>query len=203
VNTWPLLLGAWFFFEMVTRFRLSRRLLAELFRMFVLLELAAERLVRLVKRPRFVLTGQCHHRGVCCQQIVGDPPRFVKRQRWLLELFCRYHLVAHRFRVVGRGPEDELIFSCEHLTAEGQCGIYRFRPYLCRNYPLVPFYEAPKVLPGCGFVPIPRVVLRMKPRLGLNVLNPYLSVHHPSPGVAGESLFEHYQLIDDSCPKAR
>ena len=183
--------------EGMTRGALTRRVYRELVRAFILLDLGATALVRKLCRPRFVLLGQCHQCGVCCQQILAAPPRFV-RNTFLLKPFLWYHQAIHSFREVGRGPDDVIILSCGRLSPEGRCRIYRFRPLLCRNYPELPFFEAPRLLPGCGFYTAPRVVTRMKNRSGLGIVNRFVPVHHPSPAVAGESIPEHYELVDDS-----
>jgi Fe-S-cluster containining protein len=44
-----------------------------------------------------------------------------------------------------------LVFSCKKLGSDGKCGDYAWRPNICRNYPLVDYFEEPKFLPGCGF----------------------------------------------------
>jgi Fe-S-cluster containining protein len=46
---------------------------------------------------------------------------------------------------------NALVFTCRNLTPEGKCGNYFWRPNICRNYPLVDYFEEPKFLPGCGF----------------------------------------------------
>ncbi len=182
--------------ELTRRGALTRRVVRELLVLFVRLELACLALVRLVVRPRFVLLGECHQRGVCCRQIVGDPPRLI-RDTWLVRLFVAYHRMVHSFHPIGRGPNGEIIFSCGHLDAEGRCAIYHLRPFLCRNYPVLPFYAAPQLLPGCGFRAAPRVVVQMKNRARLPIVNPHVAVHHPTAPRGSEALPEHFELVDD------
>jgi hypothetical protein len=186
-------------FEAVTWGAMTRRLWHELIRLFLLADLAAMLLVRWVYPPRFVLTGECHQRGVCCQHILAAPPRWL-RDSFLRQPFLWYHRVMHNFREIGHGPEGIIVLSCGHLAPEGRCRIYRFRPLLCRNYPELPFFDAPRLLPGCGFTAVPRVVAAMQNRPGLRVVNPYVAVHHPNPDEAGESVPEHFELVDDSPP---
>jgi hypothetical protein len=181
--------------EALSRAAVTRWLWRELLRLFVLADLAAVRLVQKIVPPRYELRGACDQRGVCCTQIVGNPPRFVKRGR-LIHLFAWYHQIMHNFHVVARGTDDELIFRCGHLQTDGRCGIYRHRPRLCRNYPVLPWFGPPRLLPGCGFQVVPRG-LKAHPRLP--ILNATVAVHHPTPprrpGGTGE-LPEDYHWVE-------
>ena len=123
-------------FELKTRGRLCLRCWREVARAFMLMELGVLELLRKIFKPKFVVTGQCQRRGTCCTMIVGDPPRFVKQRQYLLGLFVGYHRVLHKFKAVNRGDNGEVIFSCGYLQTDGRCGIYRHRPFICRNYPI-------------------------------------------------------------------
>ncbi|MBI5507571.1 MAG: YkgJ family cysteine cluster protein [Deltaproteobacteria bacterium] len=182
--------------SLIGRGALPRLLWRELMRLFVLLELGAMQLVRLVYPPRFVLRGRCQRRGACCRHVIADPPAWIAKTA-LLPLFVAYHRVAHRFHLVGRGPEGVLVFRCGHLTAADRCGIYRYRPLLCRNYPVLGFFEAPHLLPGCGLVAVPRVVDLMRPRPGLAIVNPHVAVHHGTAAAGSEPDASEYLLVDD------
>jgi len=171
--------GAYGFVEVLTRGALIRLAWRELLRAFVLLELGSISAVRLVIRPRYELVGECQRRGECCKHIVGHPPGFIRNTR-LLSIFVLFHRLLHNFRPVGRGPDGEVIFACDHLQTDGRCGIYRWRPFICRNYPVVPFFEPPGPLPGCGFSVRPRVVGRMQTRASLPILDGQTMVHHPT-----------------------
>ena len=168
----------------------------EFTRLFILLELAAFRLVRLVYPSRYVLKGRCGLRGACCKYILGDPPRFIKDSR-LLDVYAFYHRLFHRFTPVAKGPNGEIIFSCGHLGPDNRCGIYRYRPLLCRNYPVIPIFEPPRVLPGCGYRVAPRVVAAMHKNPRLPILNPEVAVHHPTPGEKwqGPEPAENFHLV--------
>jgi hypothetical protein len=171
-------------------------------RLFILFDLGIHRALRLIIRPAYEIKGSCDQRGVCCQHIIGDPPRFVKKT-WLLRLYAGFHAMWHRFHVVGRGPNDELIFACGHLQTDGRCGIYRYRPRLCRDYPLRPFFGIPKVLPGCGYRVEPRRVAKMVKRPSLRVINPRVAVHHPTPPRRDPYAMDrpedfHWAAVDDA-----
>jgi hypothetical protein len=188
--------GAYVLVELSSRAAITRAVGRELARLFIFIELFAQALVRLGHPPRFVLDGRCHRRGVCCAQIVFAPPQFVRSRPYLLQLMLLFHRVAHDFHPVGTGPSEEIIFRCGHILPSGSCGIYTHRPLLCRDYPALGYYEAPALLPGCGYVAVPRVVKKMKARPALRILNPTVAVHHPTPPFGEEDSAEHYELVD-------
>ncbi|MDD5593801.1 MAG: YkgJ family cysteine cluster protein [Candidatus Margulisbacteria bacterium] len=105
---------------------------------------------------RFRLSGRCNQCGNCCRRIILTlTPGQSKSKlftgiavRWISWLFDFILLEINR-------AENYLAFTCRHLTDEGKCGNYRFRPNVCRNYPLVDYFEEPKLLPGCGFAAEP------------------------------------------------
>jgi len=57
-----------------------------------------------------------------------------------------YHFTATR--------EDRasqvVVFSCGYLKGD-VCGIYRWRPVMCRRYPQPRYFGKPTFLPGCGY----------------------------------------------------
>ena len=162
---------------------------------FIQLELLALALIRRIVRPEFLVEGECLRCGACCEHIVGDPPRWIKETK-LLSVYLAYHRLTHRFRPIQRGPNGEVIFSCGHLQSDGRCGIYRFRPLICRNYPVIPYYGVPGLLPDCTYRVTPRVVSKMKSRATLPIINPQVLVHHPTRLVPGPSAHEDYHLVD-------
>jgi Fe-S-cluster containining protein len=79
------------------------------------------------------------------------------RSRLFTNLAVRWIGWLFDFIFLGIDAEnDYLIFTCRHLTPEGKCGNYFWRPNICRNYPLVDYFEEPTFLPGCGFSAKPR-----------------------------------------------
>jgi len=195
----PLLLTvailAFILHECVTLGRITRWLMRFPYVFFIYLELGAIAAVRKAVQPRFVLMGDCHQCGDCCRSILGVPPGFVRKTR-LINAYLWYHRVAHRFSPVGVGPNDEILFECGHLQSDGRCGIYWHRPFLCRNYPLLPLYQTPALLPSCSFQIAPRVVAQMRPHPRLPVLNSQVAVHHPTSHRSGLPEAEDFHHVD-------
>jgi len=67
--------SAYALIELATGAAITRTLAREFLRAFIYVELGAQALVRKIHRPRFVIMGQCHRRGVCCTQIILRPPQ--------------------------------------------------------------------------------------------------------------------------------
>jgi hypothetical protein len=193
------LAACWALLELTNRGAMTRRLLREVTVVFIHIELLAMRVVRLFVRPKFVITGECVKCGACCEQILGDPPRLVKDTPWLLGLFVGWHRVVHNFHLVARGESGEVVFRCGYLKGDGRCGIYRLRPFICRNYPVLPFYEAPRPLPGCSLGVAPVVVAKMQRRASLPIVDSAVAVHHPT-RPRGEIFDEpaHYERVAES-----
>jgi hypothetical protein len=107
---------------------------------FLLLDLAIQRLVRLIGRaPSFA--GRCDKRGDCCRYILVPMPRF---GRFLAELYVTQ---IHGFYRAGFGVEDMDVFRCRYLQSDGLCSHYHPRPSVCRQWPR---WDA-ELLPGCGY----------------------------------------------------
>jgi hypothetical protein len=86
--------------------------------------------------------------------------------------------------------------SCGHLRTDGRCGIYRHRPFLCRNFPVRPLFDEPSVLPGCSYAVAPRPVLEMRARPSLRIVNPGVTVHHPTRTHKGEDERDDFEWVE-------
>jgi hypothetical protein len=111
-------------------------------------------------KSKWVLTGKCKQCGNCCKEIYLkiDPGQLGSKLfstlaiKWITWLFD--------FILLRIDYENYyLVFTCKHIRADGKCGNYFWRPNICRNYPLVDYFEEPKLLPGCGFSAKQRNVL--------------------------------------------
>ncbi len=188
----------WVVVDLATHAALTRAVWTAAVQAAALAEELTRAVVRRVRPPRFALLGECCRCGECCRRIVSDLPAIVRDTR-LLGVFVLYHRLVHSFRVVGRGPAGEVIFACDHVRPDGRCAIHARRPMLCRDFPVLPFFDEPSLLPACTYRVAPRVVARMRPRASLPILNPGVTVHHPTrerPGEIGRD--EDYEWLDDT-----
>ncbi|MFH1347312.1 MAG: hypothetical protein ABIH22_01350, partial [Candidatus Margulisiibacteriota bacterium] len=98
--------------------------------------------------------------GICCQEIyMKITPRQLASKlftkiaiAWIVWIFD-FILIRIEY------DNHYIVFTCQHRLANGQCGNYFWRANICRNFPLVDYFEKPKVLPWCGFTATERNVL--------------------------------------------
>lgn len=101
---------------------------------------------------RYKIIGKCRKCGKCCEEIhlklsARQMDSDIFREltiRWLSWLYGFIYLRPDHRR-------NYLIFSCRHCGKDGSCLNYLFRPNVCRNYPLLDYFEKPVFLEGCGF----------------------------------------------------
>ncbi|HTY13314.1 MAG TPA: YkgJ family cysteine cluster protein [Candidatus Omnitrophota bacterium] len=97
-------------------------------------------------------TGKCKICGNCCKEILlKATPRQINSPlfaniavRWISWLFDFILIRVDR-------ENNYLAFTCKHITPSGKCGNYFWRPSVCRNYPLLDYFDEPKFLPNCGY----------------------------------------------------
>lgn len=127
-----------------------------MFRKLVLLLIIADNFIsNLVKKPfrsRWVLCGKCNKCGKCCEDI-----KLAINSRLLSNIFTRELVIRWTSWVMGydlkRIEYDPpyLVFGCKKLRLDGSCADYKWRPNVCRNYPLVDFFEEPASFDTCGY----------------------------------------------------
>jgi len=101
---------------------------------------------------RYVLTGKCNQCGSCCKRILLSATPNQIRSRLFMNFMIRWYEWLFNFKLLDIDYEDNYIaFSCSRLTPEGKCGAYKWRPGVCRNYPLVDYFKETVTLPECGF----------------------------------------------------
>ncbi len=185
--------------EAVTHGNISRFILHSFLRAFAVMEVSALKLVQRILPPRYPVVGECIKCGRCCKEIVFHAPKWIQKSR-TMELFLAYHRAIHNFKVVGRGNQGEVIFSCNYLKSDNRCGIHTWRPFLCRNFPLQPWFEPPKILPYCSYQVAARPVTQMRSHPRLRVLNTPVAVHHPSPDDPTAQEHTHFHSVDTGHP---
>ena len=121
---------------------------------FVLLDNSFTNYLKRLFGSRYRLEGKCRQCGNCCREIILTMTPAQSKSRLFTSLSVRWIAWLFDF-ILLRVDQDHhsLVFTCEHLTPEGKCGNYFWRPNVCRNYPLVDYFDEPKTLPGCGFAP--------------------------------------------------
>ena len=118
---------------------------------FVLLDLAAQRIARMIIRPPYKKAGACKKRGNCCYYIM------VRRSKGILgmlDLFWHtqingfFRRSKETYRMDGK---SYYLMGCRYLKASGKCSRYMLRPTICRTWPRIEYFGRPQYLKGCGY----------------------------------------------------
>ncbi len=118
---------------------------------FIVLDSAMKKVARKIIRPPFKKEGQCKRRGNCCYYIL------MKRSKRFMHFIDRFwNTQINGFYV--RDPEPKqlddkevFVMGCRYLKKDGSCAHYHLRPVICREYPVIEHFGAPKILKGCGY----------------------------------------------------
>ena len=103
-------------------------------------------------RSRWKLEGGCRKCGRCCREIaLKIDPRLLNNRlttavviRWISWLF-NFRLIRIEY------DKPYLVFACNNQAGDGTCKEYKWRPNVCRNYPLVDYFEEPALYDFCGY----------------------------------------------------
>ena len=107
---------------------------------------------KLLFKTRWKLQGKCKQCGNCCCEIyLKITPRQLA-SRLFTKLAVAWISWIYDFKLLNIDYDNfYLVLTCKKTRPDGKCGDYRWRPNICRNYPLVDYFEEPKFLPDCGF----------------------------------------------------
>jgi hypothetical protein len=123
---------------------------------FVLIDLQAQRVARLLIRPPYKQAGACKQRGNCCRYIM------IQHSTGLLgKLYLFWNKEINGFYPRFNEPQEYegksvIVMGCRYLKADGRCGHYHLRPAVCRKWPMIEYFGYPRILKGCGFKALPR-----------------------------------------------
>jgi len=112
---------------------------------------------KILFKSRWKLEGKCKQCGVCCQEIYMKITPKQLSSKFFTNLAIKWTCWLFDFILLDVDYENYyLVFTCHHRRPDGKCGNYFWRPNVCRNYPLVDYFDEPKTLPNCGFKPVVR-----------------------------------------------
>jgi hypothetical protein len=123
---------------------------------FILLDLGAQRVARLLIQPPFKKAGKCLKRGNCCHYILIPEAKGLLGKLyylWNTQMLGFYR----RFPAVHESDGKRVyVMGCRYLKQDGSCGHYYLRPTVCRKWPVIEYFGYPRIIKGCGFKAIPR-----------------------------------------------
>lgn len=123
---------------------------------FIYLDLAAQRVARLLISPPFKKEGKCLQRGNCCHYILVPE---AKGLFGLLFYFWNTQVLGFYRRkqeVYESDGKRVYVMGCRYLKKDGKCGRYLLRPAVCRKWPIIEYFGHPRIIKGCGFKAIPK-----------------------------------------------
>ncbi|HEY2811532.1 MAG TPA: hypothetical protein VGJ00_09125 [Rhabdochlamydiaceae bacterium] len=123
---------------------------------FVLLDLCAQRIARLIVRPPFKQTGSCKKRGNCCYYILLPASKGIFGKLyyiWNTQILGFYRRDDRLYESEGK---KVFVMGCRYLSKQGKCTRYHLRPAVCRKWPIIEYFGHPRLLKGCGFKAVSR-----------------------------------------------
>jgi len=101
---------------------------------------------------RYKKEGQCRKCGACCREIHLRMTKKQIRNDFFRDLAVRWISWLYGFVLLKIDySRCYLVFTCRHKDPGGLCGNYNWRPPICRNFPLVDYFEKPVFIKNCGY----------------------------------------------------
>lgn len=133
-----------------------------LFLPFMLLDLGAQKIARMLIRPPFKKAGKCLKRGNCCHYILIPEAKGLLGKLyylWNTQMLGFYRRTPSVYESDGKRV---YVMGCRYLKKDGKCGHYHLRPTVCRKWPVIEYFGYPRIIKGCGFKAIPKESSRQK-----------------------------------------
>lgn len=118
---------------------------------FVFIDLAAQRIARILIRPPLKKEGKCLRRGNCCHYILVPEARGSLGRLfyfWNTQILGFYRRKPEVYESDGKRV---YVMGCRYLKKNGSCGRYFLRPAVCRKWPMIEYFGYPRIIKGCGF----------------------------------------------------
>lgn len=104
---------------------------------------------------RHKIGGKCKRCGRCCEEILLRGTNRQINNKLFRNIAISFISWLYGFYILYVDYEKNyLAFSCKHRGKDGKCQNYFWRPSICRNYPILDYFDKPKLLPWCGFISI-------------------------------------------------
>lgn len=98
------------------------------------------------------LSGGCKKCGKCCQEIFMGIRPILLKAKYPLKIIVAWieWLFDFKLKSIDR-QSSHLIFTCNNIGPDGLCKNYFWRPNICRNFPIVDYFEEPNPHSWCGY----------------------------------------------------
>ena len=99
------------------------------------------------QKIKYKAEGSCIKCGKCCKEIRAYGLKNEKELKIMQFILPWYR----RFYILRTDCDGNIVLSCKHLKQGGLCGVYKIRPFACRNYPAKSINFNSEMIDGCGF----------------------------------------------------
>jgi len=123
---------------------------------FLIIDLAMQGAIHRIIPPPYKVKGACLKRGICCHYIFIKWDPLMDKWGWLGKFWLWWYVEINGFYFRGFEVEDgdsnaAKVMGCRHLSEEGTCNSYFWRPGICRQWPRIEYVRKPHLLKGCGY----------------------------------------------------
>lgn len=99
------------------------------------------------QKLKYEIVGECKECGKCCNYMYSFDTYSEKEFKIMQFLYPSYK----RFYIKGKDKDDNLIFACKYVGADGLCTVYQKRLKMCKRYPAKHILYPADMHEGCGF----------------------------------------------------
>lgn len=99
------------------------------------------------QKVKYEIQGNCIKCGKCCKEIRIYGMENEKDLKLMQLIFPWYKI----FYIIKKDENENIVLGCKKQKDDGTCSIYKWRPFVCRNYPKKSIYHNAEMLEGCGF----------------------------------------------------
>jgi hypothetical protein len=123
---------------------------------FILLDLGAQKIARMLIPPPFKKQGECLKRGNCCHYILIPEAKGLLGRLFYLWNTQMLGFYKRSSKVYESDGKRVYVMGCRYFKKEGICGRYSLRPTVCRKWPIIEYFGYPRIIKGCGFKAVHR-----------------------------------------------
>jgi len=103
-------------------------------------------------KTKYSIVGNCKKCGNCCKKIYIKATKAQLKSDFFKKIYIKWIEWLFQFSLLEIDYKDcYFVFKCKNLKSDGTCGVYKLRPNICRDYPLLDYFNEPVFLQNCGF----------------------------------------------------
>ena len=99
------------------------------------------------QKIKYEIKGNCIKCGKCCKEIRAYGMKNEKDLK-IMQFFIPWYKM---FYIIKTDENNNIVLGCKKQNKDGTCSIHKFRPFVCRNYPLKQIFHNTEMIDGCGF----------------------------------------------------